>query len=240
MPPPLDGRGLLATNPDGKRWKLRDVGKIKGMVWHQELGDGSIEDVARYHTGDDSHLGVVESIAYTLAIRKNGQVVLCNDLAKATWSQGFKDRPGDENAEFMSVMFEGFFAADGVEDGGEPTSAQMLSGLALWKTCRDIWGWNNSGLYGHSAFGKPSCPGRTLQGIVNAVRFEGSGYSFDGIKGRQTALKRLGHYTGAVDGVWGNASKAALAGFQRLHGLSIDGVWGSATERSIKKALGFG
>ena len=92
---PLDGRTRLKRNPRGKKWKTRDVDALKGMVWHQELGWGSVEAVAKYHTGKDSHLrrGGVQSIAYTFAVRRNGQIVLCNDLNKAPWSQGFKGRP---------------------------------------------------------------------------------------------------------------------------------------------------
>ncbi len=111
MKAPLDGRDTLAKNPTGKKWKQRDPEALQGLVWHQELGWGSVENVAKYHTGKQSHLhdGGVESIAYTFAIRRNGQIVLCNSLNKAPWSQGFKGRKGDENAEFLSVMFEGFF-----------------------------------------------------------------------------------------------------------------------------------
>ncbi len=112
---PKDIRTSLAINPNGKKWKARDSEKLKGMVWHQELGWGTIEGVAKYHTGSDSHLydGGVESISYTWAIRRDGQIVLCNDIDKATWSQGYKGRTGDENAEFMSVMFEGYFRGAG-------------------------------------------------------------------------------------------------------------------------------
>ncbi len=110
MEAPLDGRDTLAKNPAGKKWKKRDASALKGLVWHQELGWGSVENVAKYHTGNQSYLhdGAVESIAYTFAIRRNSQTVLCNDINKAPWSQGFKGRTGDENAEFLSVMFKDF------------------------------------------------------------------------------------------------------------------------------------
>ena len=61
--------------------------------------------------------------------------MLCNDLDRAVWSQGNGGRPGDENAEFLAVMFEGFFGGPGVTDPsvGEPNDAQLLAGLALWR-----------------------------------------------------------------------------------------------------------
>ncbi len=174
LPLPLDARSLLAHNPKGQHWKDRSVDALKGMVWHQSLSWGSVENVAKYHTGPDCHLapGGTESIAYTWAIRRNGQVLLCNDLKKATWSHGFKDRAGDENAEFMAAMFEGYFLGEGVADpkAGNPNEAQILSGLLLWTVCKQEWKWPSSALCGHFDFGKPACPGTLLQSIIKAIR----------------------------------------------------------------------
>jgi len=239
----FDGRGKLAINPRGMKWKTRDPQKLKGLVWHQELGWGSVEAVAKYQTGKDSHLhrGGVESIAYTWAIRRSGQIVLCNDFNKATWSQGYKRRPGDENADFMSVMFEGLFQGPHVTDpsAGLPSYLQLLSGLLLWHACKNVWGWENDDLYGHFLFGKPSCPGHTLQTIIEAVRanIEKPTYELSSVQGRQEALRALGYYTGAVDGLWGPMSKGALIRFQSAHGLTADGVWGPKTQAAIGRAL---
>lgn len=240
---PFDGRTALPTNPQGKKWKRRDAAALKGMVWHQELGWGSVEAVARYHTGRNSHLhaGGVESIAYTFAIRKNGQVVLCNDLDRAPWSQGYAGRPGDENAEFLSVMFEGFFQGAGVDDAtaGQPNDRQMLSGLILWRLCQDIWKWKAGDLYGHFQFGKPSCPGDTLQTVIEAVRHNAprNKQRFTSVRSRQQALKECGHYAGVIDGLWGPASRGALVAFQKECGLPPDGLWGPNTEAALLKKL---
>ena len=37
---PFDGRTELETNPNGRKWKKRAPKKLKGLVWHQELGLG--------------------------------------------------------------------------------------------------------------------------------------------------------------------------------------------------------
>ena len=240
---PFDGRTSLKRNSRGKKWKTRDVDALKGMVWHQELGWGSVEAVAKYHTGKNSHLhrGGVESIAYTFAIRRDGQIVLCNDFKKAPWSQGFKGRPGDENAEFMSVMLEGLFKAPGVTDpsAGEPNDKQMLAGLTLWHVCREEWGWNENDLYGHYHFGKPACPGDTIQTIIDSVRanVQKPQYDFGTVEGKQQALKDLGFYAGAVDGSWGPQSRGALIRFQEKHGLVPDGIWGPKTEVAMLGAV---
>ena len=242
---PADVRSKLAVNSKAKDWKKRDPEVLQGMVWHQELGWGKIEDVARYHTGKNSHLvqGGTRSIAYTFAVRRNGQIVLCNDLDRAVWSQGFAGRPGDENSEFLSVLFEGLFQGEGVNDptAGEPNSRQMLAGLSLWTACRDLWKWKEDCLHGHFHFGKPACPGSTLQSLIRAVRVnveKPPKLKLDTVAARQKALKILGVYSGAVDGVWGPMSKGALTAFQRQAGLAADGVWGPVTEAAIREKLG--
>lgn len=243
LPRASDARTALKNNPRAKQWKKRDVAALKGMVWHQELGWGSIESVAAYHTGKESHLaaGGVRSIAYTFAVRRDGQVVLCNDFDLAVWSQGFKGRPGDENAEFMSVMFEGLFTGPGVTDpsAGHPNDDQLLAGLALWRICREGWDWSVADLYGHFQFGKPACPGQTLQTVVEAVRANEPkpAYDLSTVVGRQQALMDLGHYAGAVDGQWGPRSRGALIRFQEAYRLLPDGVWGPATEAAMQGAL---
>lgn len=244
LPEPIDGRLLLKTNPNGKKWKNRDVSLLKGMVWHQELGWGSIEAVAKYHTGENSHLvkGGTESISYTFAIRRDGQIILCNDLNKATWSQGYLGREGDENVEFLSVMFEGMFNGPGVTDSSasEPNFNQMLSAMILWKVCKEEWKWQDNDLYGHFNFGKPACPGNTLQTVITAIQInsvDGPIKKFKTSKQRQEALKALGFYKGAIDGIWGPGSKSALIAFQSKYELVADGIWGPKTELKILELL---
>jgi hypothetical protein len=239
---PIDVRDSLPVNAEGRKFKTRLIHKLDGLVWHQELAWNSIEAVAKYHTGPQSHVveGGTESILYTLAIDESGRIHLCNDFNKSTWSHGDRDRPGDENAEFMSVMFVGDFKGEGhvSSRSGEPNRKQMLAGLALWDVCRELWGWSDSQLYGHFDFGKPACPGNTLRAMILAIRAN-AGVSVDlsSIKGRQTALNLLGYYVGSIDGMWGPASKQALVGFQSRNGLVADGVWGKNTEAMIKTKL---
>ena len=248
LPGPRDMRGVL-TNPKGNPWKQRHAPSLKGLVWHQELAGGDVESVARYHTGPDSHLKPkdwpamrawpgAESIAYTFAIRRDGQICGMNETTAATWSQGYADRAGDENAEFMSVMFEGFFKALSVTDpkAGEPTAAQLTAGLVLWRICQAEWKWNDGCLYGHYHFGKPACPGATLQAIVEATRFNVPPiphYDFSNVQDRQSALNRLLKLNPPlkIDGWWASKSRAACKALEARYGLTQDGVWDSALER---------
>ena len=45
----------------------------------------------------------------------------------------------------------------------------------------------------------------------------------------QTKLKNWGYYTGAIDGIYGNATYNAVKKFQQKNGLVVDGVAGSKT-----------
>lgn len=45
----------------------------------------------------------------------------------------------------------------------------------------------------------------------------------------QVLLKKLGYYSGAIDGYYGSATQAAVVAFQRAAGISADGVVGQAT-----------
>ena len=233
------------------RWRGRKVEAIKGLVWHQELSWGSVEDVHAFHTGPNSSLqaGGVESFPYTWGIRRNGQLVLCNNFAAKPWSQGDRDRAGDENAEFMSVMFEGHFDGTGhtAPDSAEPTQEQMMAALILWRVCAKEAGWDQDDLYGHYHFGKPACPGHTGQAVIEAFRKCPSvdapippsmTHNLASVEGRQGALIDLGYLVNSTaDGNWGPLSKGALIKFQAANSLLVDGVWGARTQRAILNVL---
>lgn len=53
----------------------------------------------------------------------------------------------------------------------------------------------------------------------------------------QTALSRLGHAPGPIDGAWGARTKAAVIAFQRAKGLSPDGVVGPKTIAALQAAV---
>ena len=60
------------------------------------------------------------------------------------------------------------------------------------------------------------------------------GYSAVGSRGSevrniQQRLKNWGYYTGAVDGIYGTATKSAVIKFQKRHGITADGICGKKT-----------
>lgn len=55
----------------------------------------------------------------------------------------------------------------------------------------------------------------------------------DDVKKVQTRLKQWGYYDGAVDGIYGSGTVAAVKLFQKRNGLTADGICGSATAKAI-------
>lgn len=56
------------------------------------------------------------------------------------------------------------------------------------------------------------------------------------VRSIQEALKALGLYTGAIDGIAGPKTKASVRAFQRINGLSQDGIVGPKTIAKLKPA----
>lgn len=57
---------------------------------------------------------------------------------------------------------------------------------------------------------------------------------------QQCLLHVLGYYSGQLDGLWGNASRAACVGFQKAFGLTPDGYCGEETEKALRHAVCYG
>lgn len=56
-------------------------------------------------------------------------------------------------------------------------------------------------------------------------------------KQKQNLLAYLGYYSGRIDGIWGEKSRAATVAFQKASGLTADGIFGANTAARIKKAV---
>lgn len=59
------------------------------------------------------------------------------------------------------------------------------------------------------------------------------GSSGNEVRQIQTRLKSWGYYNGAVDGVYGSKTQAAVRAFQKANGLTVDGVAGPKTLAAI-------
>lgn len=67
--------------------------------------------------------------------------------------------------------------------------------------------------------------------VVVAILKKGS--KGDEVKEVQRRLKKWGYYSGSVDGVFGNGTRAAVIAFQKKNGLTADGVVGKATYKAL-------
>jgi hypothetical protein len=238
-----DARAILPRN-DKFKWDARDPVTLRGLCLHQGLDDNaSAMGTAKYDCGPN-HIDKdgLPGLSYTGFVERDGVLWLAWGVDVKTWSQGYADRPGDENEEFMAICFGGNFSGQGYQGTQEPSSEQMATAHQLWEACQKIWGWKNNQLYGHYHFGKPACPGFTLTDLIETYNADkdwiDSKYDLDEIEGRQQALQDTGFYHGAIDGVWSLECRFSLTEFQKGAGLNPDGVWGPKTNAAILIALG--
>lgn len=68
--------------------------------------------------------------------------------------------------------------------------------------------------------------GATRRSIPTLSRYGSTGTE---VKNIQTVLKKLGYYTGSIDGIYGSGTKSAVTRFQRDCGLTQDGICGPVT-----------
>ncbi len=76
--------------------------------------------------------------------------------------------------------------------------------------------------------GAPDDPGSSGSSVIPERPLR-KGYTGEDVKVVQLRLKELGYYTGAIDGVYGSGSVAAVTTFQAMNGLTADGKAGSKT-----------
>jgi peptidoglycan hydrolase-like protein with peptidoglycan-binding domain len=55
----------------------------------------------------------------------------------------------------------------------------------------------------------------------------------------QAQLKEVGFYSGAIDGIYGPATEAAIRDFQAFAGLQVDGIAGPATWSALESEAGY-
>ena len=239
-----DLRGKLPSHAS-KSFARRDPSKLKGLTGHHTAGPtGTYERflaVAEYHVGPNhvSSTGA-PGILYTLGIDKDGVVCIFHDLEVATWSQGTRSIPGDENADYLAVLVLGDFSSKD-HQGSEPTLDQMHAFLGVAKACRWLWGLSFD-FTGHFQFGKPACPGATLETIIRAaathvVVVDPRSREPMTMLEVQVALDRLGFDPGPIDGLPGPSTRSAICAFQKSADLVVDGQAGPATIAALDRAL---
>jgi len=159
----------LERNPRNPNWGQRDISLINKIIVHQELGEGTTEQVHAYHISKESHLkpGVgAPAIAYHFTIEKDGTIYKVNDLTDVTW------HCAGENLQSIGIMAVGDFACKDNINGKAPTQEQLKSLRLLLNYLTDKYMILKANVYGHKDFGKESCPGFVLYDFVQDYKKE--------------------------------------------------------------------
>ena len=149
-----------------RRWKTRKLTSVNRIIIHQELGEGSVEAVNRYHIGKN-HISPkgCPHFCYHYGIEKSGEIIQANDLKDITW------HTTGQNAQGIGIMLVGDFPGPGHETAtGSPAPVQLASLQELCDYLITAFGLSRQDIYGHYHFGKPACPGFALQEWVENIR----------------------------------------------------------------------
>ena len=115
-----------------------------------------------------------------------------------------------------TVTLGRLYSGEAIRNGGSPVSVDSSAGT------------------GSSA---SSAPRQETEGISSTgyVTLEQDSSGED-VKKLQTELKRLGYYTGSIDGKYGESTVAAVMAYQLRNNLTVDGKAGPATQRSLYRS----
>lgn len=141
-----------------RRWNTRILSKIKKIIVHQTLSEGSLEAVNNYHISPN-HISArgCPHICYHYAIRKNGEIAQVNEHKHVTW------QCKGQNTASVGIVVLGNFNGTGYNLGtSEPSSAQLQSLNELLDYLIKVLKLPQSAVYGHYHFGKPACPGHII------------------------------------------------------------------------------
>ena len=231
----LDYRGKMPTH-ETKTFSNRNGATLKGIAFHHsasKAGDPErFKKVAAYHV-KPNHISDsgCPGICYTIGIAIDGEVCLFHSIDVATWSHG------NANKTHLSCLVSGNFYSESNPKGHEPTAEQLRSVASVAIACQKLWG-RAFEVTGHFKFGKPACPGATIEAMVRAIdSHRATTTEIKSLRDVQQALADLGFSPGAVDGVDGRNTRNAVRAFQMSKGLGADGIAGPATKAALENAL---
>ena len=218
-----------------RRWRTRQLSKINKIIIHQELGEGDIEAVNRYHI-KPNHMSSkgCPRICYHYGIRANGEIVQMNELSSIVW------HARGQNTSGIGIMLVGNFAGPGHNTGTrEPNPEQMEALKFLVDYLLKAFNFSYQDVYGHYHFGKPACPGYVVQEWIEKIRnnFRENETTIQEVEKSvlevQKRLNKLGYAAGPEDGIQGTRTLRAIRNFQRDNRLMVDGIVGPQTWKTL-------
>ena len=163
----------LPAHPD-RTWSKRKLSRINKIIVHQELGDATIEQVNRYHITPSSNNHIspdgAPKFAYHFGITKKGEVWQTNILSDVTW------HCRGQNSVSIGIMVVGDFHAPnhtGTKQGPLKKQLDALEYLLNYLVERSKLNLDSGCVYGHSNFGKLTCPGSALENFITNYRRKG-------------------------------------------------------------------
>ncbi|MCK5617697.1 N-acetylmuramoyl-L-alanine amidase [Candidatus Pacearchaeota archaeon] len=145
-----------------RRWSTRKLTQINKIIIHQELADGNIEAVNRYHIMPN-HMSKrgCPHFCYHYGIEKNGEIIQANELNHICWHTKGQNETG------IGIMLAGNFIGPGHEEGDEGLGEEQIKSLEeLCDYLIKAFDFSYNDIYGHCHFGKPACPGYTVEGWI--------------------------------------------------------------------------
>lgn len=119
-----DYRQILPWHPT-RRWATRELKSITHIVLHQSATPATYEQINKSHItpGSQNHLSALGAphCAYHYGMRKNGMVLLMNDLTDITW------HAKGANTYSIGINVQGNFSGNGWKGTEEPTNEQLKS-----------------------------------------------------------------------------------------------------------------
>lgn len=130
----------------------------------------------------------------------------------------------DGQIEIMARYIQKFGLVDELQSKGWKAFASQYNGPAYKKN-----------RYDEKMAAAYSVYVKKLRGLVTSDGVPANGN--DVVKVMQRDLKRLKFYAGAVDGIDGPNTRAAVKAFQKANGLVADGKYGKMTDEAVDRAI---